>query len=143
MFLSLKILSKPQVWKNSRVPAGGKKNSVFELSGWNPKPNISWYRGCKVTKRQICSGEKLEARESGCYNYNHSCKHHLVLAVAAWFPVTCFRALWGHMTCSLTVSASILKPLLLARKRYFTRVLVICCCCSSPFPFVDWQVEVA
>ena len=59
-----------------------------------PKPNISWHRGTVVSERQTFSGEELEARERGCHNCNHSCKQHTVLALAAWFSVTCFCALW-------------------------------------------------
>ena len=35
--------------------------------GRNPKANISWLRESEVSGRPICSGERLEARESGCY----------------------------------------------------------------------------
>ena len=77
-----------------------------------PKPNISWHKGTVVTERQTCSGEELEARERGCCNCNLSCKHHPVLAVAAWFPVTSFPALWGHFDLLASSDVSILRAIL-------------------------------
>ncbi|XP_015749570.1 PREDICTED: protein CEPU-1-like [Acropora digitifera] len=52
--------------ENATVPQGGNKRFSCPVVG-NPKPNISWYRGSEVSETQIFSGEKLEARESGCY----------------------------------------------------------------------------
>ncbi|XP_074634757.1 neurotrimin-like isoform X3 [Acropora palmata] len=52
--------------ENATVPQGGNKRFSCPVDG-NPKPNISWYRGSEVSETPIFSGEKLEARESGCY----------------------------------------------------------------------------
>lgn len=49
---------------NATVPEGGTKTFSCPVDG-NPKPNISWYS--EVSETPIFSGEKLKARESGCY----------------------------------------------------------------------------
>ena len=48
------------------MPRGGKKTFFCPVDG-NPKPNISWYKGSELSGSPIFSGEKLEARGSGCY----------------------------------------------------------------------------
>ena len=48
------------------MPQGGNKTFSCPVDG-NPQPNITWYRGSEVSETPIFSGEKLEARESGCY----------------------------------------------------------------------------
>lgn len=50
--------------EKATVFEGGAKTFCCPVDG-NPKPNISWYS--EVSETPIFSGEKLKARESGCY----------------------------------------------------------------------------
>ena len=52
--------------ENATVPQGGNKTLSCPVDG-NPEPNISWYKGSEVSETPVFRGEKLEARESGCY----------------------------------------------------------------------------
>ena len=49
------------------VPQGSVQTLSSPVDG-NPEPNISWYKGSESSGRPIFSEEKLESRESGCYN---------------------------------------------------------------------------
>ena len=67
MFLSLKTLSKLTVLeKNQTVVQGSKTTFSCPVDGI-PKPNITWYRGSDISGMPIFIGEKLEARDTGCY----------------------------------------------------------------------------
>lgn len=67
MYLSLKDPAEATGrGKNATMPEGRETAFFCPVDG-NPKPNISWYRGSEVRGRPILSGEKLEARVSGCY----------------------------------------------------------------------------
>ncbi|XP_067030294.1 opioid-binding protein/cell adhesion molecule-like isoform X2 [Acropora muricata] len=76
--------------ENARVPQGGNKRFSCPVDG-NPKPNITWYRSSEVSETPIFSGEKLEARESGCYT--------CVASNSVGNPVSitqCLESLPGH-----------------------------------------------